>query len=204
MLESSEIAHLDALRHSYSEDRYVHMPCMLSQDMLDVVVPYAHILGATGRMTPDPAVGHSVSRYGSPGFDALLVSLLGTVSAVAGTTLVPSYSFARTYFRGDELKRHRDRPACEHSVTVHLDSSGGKWPVCFERLDRRETSLELRAGDALMYRGIELPHWREPCPTDWYLQVFLHWVERDGPHGDQIFDGREGLGMANRRKIGLQ
>ena len=47
MLESSEIAHLDALRHSYSEDRYVHLPCMLSQDMLDVVVPYAHILGAT-------------------------------------------------------------------------------------------------------------------------------------------------------------
>ena len=90
MLESSEIAHLDALRHSYSEDRYVHLPCMLSQDMLDVVVPYAHILGATGRMTPDPAVGHSVSRYGSPGFDALLVSLLGTVSAVAGTALVPS------------------------------------------------------------------------------------------------------------------
>lgn len=198
MLERLDPDHIKALRRSYDEDRYVHLAGMLSQDVLDVVVPYAHILGATGRMKPDPAVGQSVSRYGSPGFDSLLVGLLGAVSAIAGATLVPSYSFARTYFKGDELKRHRDRSACEHSVTVHLDSSGGKWPVCFERTDNQAASLELRPGDALMYRGIELPHWREPCPMDWYLQVFLHWVERDGSHGDQAFDGRVGLGLASR------
>ena len=27
-------------------------------------------------------------------------------------------------------------------------------------------------------------HWREPVPTAWYLQVFLHYVDASGPYAD--------------------
>lgn len=188
------MASIDEQRNRYERERYIALPRLLSDDVLDMVVAYAHILGATDRFGPDTAVGDSISRYGAPGFDALLVSLLDQVSTIADTTLVPTYSYVRVYFEGDELLRHRDRPACEHSVTLHLDSSGGDWPILFERADGTPTAIDLRPGDGIMYHGIELPHWRGPCPLEWYLQVFLHWVARDGSHGAEAFDRREGLG----------
>ena len=32
--------------------------------------------------------------------------------------LIPTYSYARIYKNGDELKRHKDRPSCEISTTL--------------------------------------------------------------------------------------
>lgn len=190
---------VSALRNSYERDRYVALPRILSDDVLDVVVPYTHILGSTDRFVSDRAVGASMSCYGEPGFDALLVSLLGLMTEVAGATVTPTYSYARVYLRGDELRRHRDRPVCEHSMTVHIDSSGGSWPVEFERTDGSVASFDLRPGDAVIYRGIELPHWRVPCPVDWYAQVFLHWVEVDGSNAEEGFDKRSSLGVPSVR-----
>ena len=38
-------------------------------------------------------------------------------------------------------------------------------------------------------------HWREPVPTAWYLQVFLHYVDASGPYADLRLDGRAMLGV---------
>ena len=56
-------------------------------------------------------------------------------------------------------------------------------------------------GDALLYRGIELPHWREAFDGDRMAQVFLHYVDRDGPHRDWAYDKRARLAVsaASRR-----
>jgi hypothetical protein len=48
-------------------------------------------------------------------------------------------------------------------------------------------------GDALLYRGIDLFHWRDAYPGEALVQVFLHYVDRDGPHADRKFDGRPTL-----------
>lgn len=190
---------LMTLRNRYEAERYVVIRGLLSPDVLDVVVAYAHILGATDRFLADPAIGRSMSCYGDAGFDALLVSHLLVVSQIVGVELAPTYSFARVYRRGDELRRHRDRVACEHSASIHLDSSGGTWPMELARVDGSTEAAILAPGDAVLYRGIELPHWRTPCPTDWYLQVFLHWVETSGRHADEAFDRRAGLGRPDPR-----
>ena len=34
-----------------------------------------------------------------------------------GLQLIPTYSYARIYKKGDILKRHKDRPSCEISTT---------------------------------------------------------------------------------------
>jgi hypothetical protein len=53
----------------------------------------------------------------------------------------------------------------------------------------------LRPGDALIYRGIELAHWREAFQGEKMAQVFLHYVDRNGPNAAEKFDGRAGLGV---------
>ncbi len=192
---------LDLVRRQYDEDRFVPLPGLVSAELLDMLVAYANILGATGRFEPDRAVSQALSRYGAPAFDALLVYLMDEVTAIVGAPLSPTYSYARVYYEGDALRRHRDRPACEHSVTLHLDSSGGVWPVEFLAISGETARLELDPGDAVLYRGIELPHWRGPCPVEWYLQLFLHWVEADGAHADEALDRRLSLGMPSVRGL---
>lgn len=172
------------------------LPSLLGKDAIGLISAYFEILYESGEFWPDPQAGAAMSCYGAPALDALLMHLREPIEAIAGVALLPTYSFVRTYGRGSVLQRHRDRAACEHSLTLHVQSSGEAWPIMFERIDGEIVALELDPGDAVMYRGIEIPHWREPCPVESYRQVFLHWVERDGSHADQVFDGRERLGAA--------
>jgi hypothetical protein len=45
----------------------------------------------------------------------------------------------------------------------------------------------------LIYRGIDIPHWRETYDGDRLAQVFLHYVDQNGPHNEWKFDKRPGL-----------
>jgi hypothetical protein len=56
--------------------------------------------------------------------------------------------------------------------------------------------VNMQVGDAVLYRGMEVEHWREKYTEgQWQAQVFLHYVDADGPHADQKYDGREQLGQ---------
>jgi hypothetical protein len=46
----------------------------------------------------------------------------------------------------------------------------------------------------MIYKGLEVPHWREPLAGERQLQVFLHYVRQDGPHAVHRYDGRTRLG----------
>lgn len=184
------------LKRRYARDGFVAIRGLLEPQLLGTMVAYANVLGSTSRMLPDPALNNgAVARYGAPGFDALLVSLLDRVEGIVGEELTPTYSFARVYFQGTELARHRDRPACEHSVSIHLGSSGDRWPLSFATKTGEEIQLDLEPGDGVLYRGIERPHWREQSPADWYLQLFLHWVASTGQYAGSALDGRASLGL---------
>jgi hypothetical protein len=54
-------------------------------------------------------------------------------------------------------------------------------------------SALLAPGDALLYRGIDLFHWREAYAGRELVQVFLHYADRYGPHAGRKFDGRKTL-----------
>jgi hypothetical protein len=130
-------------------------------------------------------------------------ALTPTAAAVAGCELVPTYAYFRAYQQGDLCLVHSDREACEHSLslTLHL-ADEHPWALSVEqrRIDRPEpiqrdfgseafTPLPMRAGDAVMYRGVEHRHGRlEPNPNAWSAHLFLHWVDADGPHADHAFD----------------
>ena len=50
----------------------------------------------------------------------------------------------------------------------------------------------LEEGDAMVYKGCEVEHWREPYNEGTKLaQVFLHYVDANGPHAEWKNDKKE-------------
>ncbi|MBX7071032.1 MAG: hypothetical protein K1X38_16740 [Microthrixaceae bacterium] len=152
------------------------------------------VMHGAGRLTSDRSqVPGAFVTYGDPAFDTLLPLLAGPMSQITGVELWPTYSFARTYLHGQELTKHSDRPSCQYSVTVHLGASDDEaWPIEITDLGGADRSIELAPGDGLAYLGCELTHWRGPCPSQWYSQAFLHYVDRSDRN--LVFDGRPSLG----------
>ena len=143
----------------------------------------------------DEQIPNTYSCYGDFVMDTLLVKMLPVMKKETGLDLCPTYSYARAYKKGDELKRHKDRPSCEISTTIHL--GGDPWAIFVEG-----TEVLLDAGDMLVYSGCELEHWRKPFEGDVCGQVFLHYNHVDGPFAEKNkFDGRPMLGVPSGIKI---
>ena len=122
-------------------------------------------------------------RHGDMAFQALMKQMRPTMEIITGLDLCPTYTYVRLYREGNILKKHKDRPSCEVSVTVKLsDTKKGdyNWPIY---MDGTECILE--DGDAVIYRGCDYEHWREPCEgnKNYRLgQAFLHYIDKNGPH----------------------
>ena len=173
---------------------YVALPALIEPVLADYFWSYLHTKFASLLLSSgDRQVPHTPYGYGDPAFDGLLEYLRPQVEVRSGIALHPTYSYFRLYKRGDVLARHRDRPACEISVTLNLGQlPADPWPIYVER-DDGPYAARLMPGDALVYRGCDCFHWREPYEGAELAQVFLHYVDRDGPHADQKFDRRPTL-----------
>jgi hypothetical protein len=141
----------------------------------------------------DAQVVGSQVAYGLPRLDELLEDVRGRVETATGVELWPTYSYCRVYRRGNRLDAHTDRPSCEISLSVNLGrSSDEPWPL-FLIGPQGTAAVELGPGDGLVYRGIDCYHWREALEGEYASQVFLHYVDRHGPHAEWKFDKRPGL-----------
>jgi hypothetical protein len=169
------------------------------------------LLGTWG----DKQVPNTYSHYADFVMETLLMKVLPKMQQETGLELVPTYSYARIYKKGDILKRHKDRPSCEISTTIHL--GGAKWSIFIDStgsdnvIDEyknihkpnapKGTEVLLDVGDMLVYSGCELEHWREPLEGDNCAQVFLHYNHVNGPFANKnIFDGRPMLGITPIKK----
>jgi hypothetical protein len=149
----------------------------------------------------DPQVPNTPSVYADPMMEALLETLLPRIEQETQLRLFPTYSYYRVYKSGDVLKKHTDRPSCEISVTVNLGYRGGEpWPLWVETNGVSHPEV-LHPGDALLYRGIDIPHWREAFVGEHAVQVFLHYIDQAGPHGAWKFDQRPSLAVLRRHEI---
>ena len=178
----------------FERDRYVVLPALLKQPSLGQAYRYACTMSVRGLMgTSDEQVPNTPSGYGDFIMDGFLTSLLPEIEQASGLQLFPTYSYFRVYKNGDVLARHTDRPSCEISVTLCLGFAEEKsWPVWIEG-PRGTSAIDLRPGDALLYRGIECAHWREAFEGKRLAQVFLHYVDQSGPHADWKFDKRDSI-----------
>jgi hypothetical protein len=179
------------LADKFERDRYVVFRPSLPAAEVSLLDQYARDAAAAGAMLPgDTLVPETPCKYGDPIMDSLLNRVLPEVEATAGLPLFPTYSYIRVYKRGDILTRHVDRPSCEISVTLCLGSEPPKpWPLWIKG-PHGIRSIALGIGDALLYRGMECPHWRDMLCGNHVVQVFLHYVEQHGPNAEWKYDKR--------------
>ena len=173
---------------------YVVLEDLISQsDANELVLALRNYIEET-QAAPDPMCPRSKAVHGMPESDKLLELLTPAVSRASGKNLIPTYSYARMYVNGETLPRHIDRPACQYSVTLCLGMDGNPWPIFMAKTaEEVGGSVSLNVGDGVLYLGMDMHHWREPFEGQWQAQVFLHWVDADGPHADQKYDGRLAL-----------
>lgn len=136
----------------------------------------------------------SFAKYSHLPFEALSVFLLPKFEEIIGKRLAPTYTYARIYKTGAVLEKHKDRPECEYSATLTL-SKGLDWPIYMDG-----TPIELNVGDAAVYKGEQVEHWRDAYDGKSQVQVFLHYVDFDGPYKDNIWDTRPFLGYPESGK----
>jgi hypothetical protein len=178
---------------TFSKDRYLVLRGLVTGSVLAFFQEYTVKAAKLGFLPQDdPDVPDTPCRYGDSMTDALLEALLPQFEEATGKKLDPTYSYFRVYKRGDVLKRHKDRPACEISVTLSLGYSGNEpWPIWIEP-DGRAVSVRLEPGDGLLYKGVETAHWRESFCGEYAAQVFLHYVDQEGSFRKYLNDGRPG------------
>jgi hypothetical protein len=134
-------------------------------------------------------VGSPATRNYVP-FVALMCEKTAHMNELVGEKLLPTYTHSRIYKNGATLVKHKDRPACEISVTLHLGSDGTSWPICFTKPDGSVASKELKPCEAVIYLGCVSEHWREESFSGQeYGQVFLHYVRSEGKYVNHCFDG---------------
>lgn len=135
------------------------------------------------------------SSYADPLAEVVLLRSAPQIENLVGFSVFPTYSYSRIYVKGDELVPHTDRPSCEISATVNLGNVGGFWPIWMQAPNHEPMQVELHPGDAVVYRGCEVLHWREKMvKEDVTVQFMLHYVKQDGPNAKYKWDKRPGLG----------
>jgi len=161
----------------------------------------------------DQQIPNTYSCYADFVMETMLMKVLPIMQQETGLNLIPTYSYARVYKKGDTLHRHKDRPSCEISTTINL--GGEPWPIFIDGtgannvINEREnlvkpgaptgTKVLLEVGDMLVYSGCELEHWREPFEGNICGQVFLHYNHIDGQFAEKNkFDGRAMLGLPSK------
>jgi predicted 2-oxoglutarate/Fe(II)-dependent dioxygenase YbiX len=196
----------------FAAQKYVLLPEFLDKtNCAELTAELKRIVSQNGTVK-DEQCPLSEAVHGAPVFDSLLEQLLPNFEVASGKRLLPTYAYARLYRPGEELKIHTDRAACEISVTITLGFEGEVWPICVgdyaeegvgkqvvtHQGDTRwlvnDSSIKMQPGDALLYRGMDKVHWREKyVEGEWQAQVFLHYVDADGPHASEKFDRRAAL-----------
>jgi hypothetical protein len=189
---------INGLHSAYSEtfarQGYVVLPSLVEPSLKNFLWSYVHTKSASKLLsTGDALVPSAPGAYGDPTFDGLLEFLRPRLEEHIRIMLLPTYSYFRIYRHGDMLKRHRDRPACEISISLNLGQEpADPWPLYIDGKTGVHSAI-LLPGDSLIYRGVDYYHWRERYEGNHVVQAFLHYVERDGAHKDQKFDQRTTL-----------
>jgi len=187
---------------------------MLQRDAVDLMMKNNKVNPANPFMgnRVDKQIPGAYSKYADWVMETLLMYMIPIMKAKTGLELLPTYTYTRLYEKGNILYRHKDRPSCEISTTLHL--GGDEWPIFLDPtgadniLSGRETTtvvkpgapkgvrVDLKVGDMLIYSGCDLEHWREPFQGNVCSQVFLHYNHAKGPYAKtNLFDKRPILGV---------
>jgi len=184
---------------TFLENKYVLLKNVLGLEVINLISRYA-LLDEKNDLTLEegetPQIHNSHSQYADGLMESLLLEMLPRMEETTGLTLYPTYSYYRVYRPGAILEKHKDRPSCEISTTItfNFDYQGSDYtyPIFVEGAE-----CNMTPGDLVVYRGCEVEHWREEFKApegSYHVQVFLHYVDANGPYSEFKFDKRPFIG----------
>ena len=189
---------MNELQKTFQEKGYTFVKNFIPKETAKYLYEYlkfsimAHQLAGnpTAVQGDEQVIGSFTRGHGDLALDSLMKMMKPKMEEVTGLQLIPTYTYSRIYKQGNNLARHTDRPSCEVSITIRLSASDDRynWPIWM-----KDSEYELDDGDGVVYRGCDLDHWREVCevPEEWKMgQVFMHYVDANGPYVDYKYDKR--------------
>jgi len=106
------------------------------------------------------------------------------VSDIVGKKVKSSYNYLAVYTEGAELPPHTDRPQCEYTLDLAIDTRSSHNPKYIWPLHVGHAEILLDVGDAALFKGRELKHYRNKLPKgNCITNVFFHYVDEnfEGP-----------------------
>jgi len=214
---------------SFKENKYTVIKKAISEDLANFCYEYfllkrkvAKFLFDERIISPfnsmwgvwnDKQVPETYSHYADIVMETLLTKVHPIMEEKTELKLIPNYSYARIYKKGDILYRHKDRFSCEISTTLNL--GGDPWTIFIEPDETKGKLIDgnyvsdntigikvnLEPGDMLVYRGNILEHWRDAFEGENCGQVFLHYNDINTPGSQEnIYDRRPHLGLSAKFK----
>lgn len=163
---------------------------------------------------PDKDVAATYCFYSDCLLESIHLYYGQKVCDIMQMSLSPTYTYARIYEKGDSLYAHRDRLACEISMSCPILISGEAPSTLFisnykeprestedriapQEIEKRGdyTEIDLYPGDVVFYSGCDRYHWRRPLEDDFLVQCFLHFVDPYGKNKEWVFDKRPYCGF---------
>mgnify|MGYP003111594638 CR=1 FL=1 len=170
-------------------DKYVYIENILSKDERELLFNYVKLFNINNKDNfCSQCKLHETFRYGDPITDSLLQSKKQIFEKEANLNLIETYSFWRLYKKFSSLEKHTDRESCEVTISVNV-AADLEWPL-FIGNER----IIIKPGDGVLYFGAKVEHWREEYEGDYSLQIFLHYVLKDGKFTEYKWDKREYIG----------
>ena len=180
--------------------RFIYQYFLLKRNILHKMVEKKYISPFNkdfGHFGDSQSQAHTFCAYGDPAGDTLLTLVQPLIEQEVSCKVIPNYSYTRVYEKGDELKRHVDRTACEISGTLFL--GGDSWPFYVDptgKTKQKGVKMDMEPGDMLIYSGSELEHWRNKFTGKHCVQIFIHYnYSGYGKAELNKFDTRPMLGL---------
>lgn len=171
--------------------------CEILEEYIDLAI--SNKLTHYGQVNGYPQ-GMCHDLYGDPFAEAIGLAKVAELERYMHGSPSLTYGILRQYQNKASLVWHRDRWQCEFSVTVQLSKT--PWPMHFAMNGaiggqwRKDSSIILQQGDAILYRGCEVFHSRDKLRHHRSRHLFLHYVEQGSSMDNK--DGRREYGNNNR------
>ncbi len=196
----------------FEQNKYIIIREIIPKSWCEIMVNYAKFqsfYAFSPEAYESAQVPNTHSKYGDFLMESLLLHFQPIIEQQLNRSLFPTYSYYRVYKKGDILKPHTDRNACEVSASVAFGwPNTSVWPFYLANAktyinqeavtiaeNEPKITVLLNPGDALIYAGPLVKHWREPLEEVSYVQAFFHYVYADGVNASLKFDNRAAIGQ---------
>lgn len=157
---------------------------LVSPGLLAVLRTHFLALPTQVRLEPDPFAGRLVEKNEAVARH-LLHGFTDFVGQLAGQVVKPTYCYSMWYGPGARLHMHRDNSLCEYTLNLVIDQQPplpSHWPLSMVSRRGRIEEIYMRPGDAVLFRGRELAHFRRRLRDQGNaVGVLLHYVHADFP-----------------------